>query len=142
VNYIYTYSFEIIKKIGFYNLKEAYFQALSTSYWANKSYLVCVEIEDEYDISFKEDLINLGRKYGVGLIKINIFNPDASNIIMPACPKRDIDWEMTDKLSEENINFKSLFRDIVKNYKKEELNREHFNSIKSKEHLEKLILSL
>ncbi len=141
INFVYIYSFEIVKKIGFYNLKEAYFQALSTSYWANKSYLVCVEIEDENDITFKEDLYNLGNKYGMGLLKINIFNPDSSNIIMPACSKRDIDWEITDKLTEENINFKSLFRDIIKNYKKEELDKEHFNNVKSKEHLQKLITS-
>jgi uncharacterized protein len=134
-DYIDVYSFEIIKKLGFYNLKESYFQTISTSYWANQSYMVCVEIEDENDESFQKDLLNLGKNYGIGLIKLNIINPDASIIIVPARIKKDIDWEMTDKLSEENVKFKNLFNNIIKNYKSDELKKEHFDEIKTKNEL-------
>ncbi len=47
------YSFEIKKALNFNNLREAFFQAVSNSSWANEGYLVAHEIAEE------EDFINL-----------------------------------------------------------------------------------
>ena len=42
------YSFELKKEIGFHNLRESFFQAVSNSSWANEGYLVSAnEIQDD-----------------------------------------------------------------------------------------------
>lgn len=43
------YSFEIKKELSFSNLREAFFQAVSNSSWANEGYLVAAEIDEDED---------------------------------------------------------------------------------------------
>ncbi|MGL2649032.1 HTH domain-containing protein [Helicobacter pylori] len=82
------FSFELKTSIGFPNLKESYFQAVSNSTWANEGYLVVFKIEDEVDEVLSE-LRRLNQSFGIGVIKLEseISN---SKILLPA-KEREID---------------------------------------------------
>lgn len=108
------YSFEIIKNLGFHNLRESFFQALSTSIWANKSYMIAIDIEDENEPDFQAEFEKLSNKYGVGLIKLNVERPDASDIIYTATYNKDIDGRMIDKLTEESRNYNIFLESVEK----------------------------
>ncbi|WQV47405.1 hypothetical protein KVJ66_00500 [Helicobacter pylori] len=79
------FSFELKTSIGFPNLKESYFQAVSNSTWANEGYLVVFKIEDEV----LGELRRLNQSFGIGVIKLEseISN---SKILLPA-KEREID---------------------------------------------------
>lgn len=85
------YSFELKKEIKFSNLREAYFQAVSNSRWANRGYLVFAEIEMNDEELLKE-LERLSLAYGIGLIKLDVKNPNDSKILFDAKTNETLDW--------------------------------------------------
>lgn len=90
------------------NIREYFFQTVSNSSWANESYLSVVTIEDKaYD-----EFTLLTRLHGVGLIKLNVENPDKSSIIIPATKRSDIDFGMVDKIFKENKSFQDFMKNI------------------------------
>ncbi|WP_246204210.1 HTH domain-containing protein [Pallidibacillus pasinlerensis] len=91
------YSFDLKKEITFSNLRESYFQAVSNSSWANEGYLVTAKLLN--DEEFHSELRRLTSAFGIGIIKLDIEDPDASEILYPAIYKTDIDWETVNKLS-------------------------------------------
>ena len=44
------YSFEIKKELGFHNLRESFFQAVSNSSWANEGYLVAANMDQDDEL--------------------------------------------------------------------------------------------
>lgn len=79
----------IKKEITFSNLRESYFQAISNSSWANEGYLVTAKLLN--DEEFHSELRRLTSAFGIGIIKLDIEDPDASEILYPAIYKTDID---------------------------------------------------
>ncbi len=79
------FSFELKISIGFPNLKESYFQAVSNSTWANEGYLVVKNIKEDV----LDELRRLNQSFGIGVIKLEseISN---SKILLPA-KEREID---------------------------------------------------
>ena len=73
------YSFEMKKSLDFNNIRAAFFQTVSNSSWANESYLVAADISN--DSEFLEELKRLSASFGIGIIKLNVQEPDDSNII-------------------------------------------------------------
>ncbi|MGL2446241.1 HTH domain-containing protein [Helicobacter pylori] len=90
------FSFELKVEIGFPNLKESYFQAVSNSTWANEGYLVVFKIEDEV----LGELRRLNQSFGIGVIKLEseISN---SKILLPA-KEREIDIPTLNMLIEQS----------------------------------------
>ncbi|PUD71539.1 HTH domain-containing protein [Helicobacter pylori] len=90
------FSFELKTSIGFPNLKESYFQAVSNSTWANEGYLVVFKIEDEV----LGELRRLNQSFGIGVIKLEseISN---SKILLPA-KEREIDIPTLNMLIEQS----------------------------------------
>ncbi|EJC03152.1 hypothetical protein HPHPP3_0190 [Helicobacter pylori Hp P-3] len=90
------FSFELKVEIGFPNLKESYFQAVSNSTWANEGYLVVFKIEDEV----LGELRRLNQSFGIGVIKLEseISN---SKILLPA-KEREIDISTLNMLIEQS----------------------------------------
>lgn len=80
------FSYEIKKELNFNNLRESYFQAVSNSSWANEGYLVAAEIET--DKEFLQEIKRLTNSFGIGIIKLDINEPDSSEIIIPCKRKR------------------------------------------------------
>ena len=95
------WSFELKKEITGSDVRQCFFQAVSNSSWANFGYLVACEINDA---SLKQLRI-LSSLHGIGFIKLNIENPQASQIIIPAQEKREIDWDTVNGLAD-NTDFK------------------------------------
>ncbi|MBU3804009.1 MAG: HrgA protein [Candidatus Cellulosilyticum pullistercoris] len=104
------YSFEIKKELDFRNIRAAFFQTVSNSSWANESYLVAAEISNDND--FLDELRRLSVSFGIGIIRLNLQEPDDSSIIYPAKYKTELDWDTINKLLEENPDFKEFISDI------------------------------
>jgi hypothetical protein len=91
------YSFELKKALSFGTLREAFFQAVSNSSWANEGYLAAAEISQDED--FLSELQRLSTSFGVGVIELSIENPDESKCLYPARERELIDWDALNKLA-------------------------------------------
>ena len=85
------FSFELKRELSLPNLREAFFQAVSNSSWANEGYLVAAEIDN--DEEFQNELKRLSTSFGIGVIKIDTTEPDSTEMIFPARSKDIVDWE-------------------------------------------------
>ncbi|WP_164123059.1 hypothetical protein [Sphingobacterium sp. xlx-130] len=93
-------SYELKRVINTDNeLKQAYFQAVSNSSWANYGYLVAFEIGE----NLQDELDRLNQSFGIGVILLTP-NPYLSKILYPARYK-DIDFKTLDKLCIMNSEF-------------------------------------
>jgi hypothetical protein len=63
-----VFSFELKKSLSFGNLREAFFQAVSNSSWANEGYLVAAEISQDED--FLSELRRLSSSFGIGVVQL------------------------------------------------------------------------
>lgn len=104
------YSFEMKKELDFGNIRAAFFQTVSNSSWANESYLVAAKISE--DTEFVDELKRLSSSFGIGIIKLDVNEPDDSNIVFPAKFRTELDWDTINKLCEENPDFKEFLSDI------------------------------
>lgn len=109
------YSFELKRELNFSNLREHFFQAVSNSSWANEGYLVAAKIDPSEE--FKYELKRLTMSYGIGVIQVDISNPDNTTILFPAKYKEDIDWETINKIAslknDDFINFIECINDSI-----------------------------
>ena len=95
------WSFEVKILIKRSNAREAFFQAVSNSSWANFGYLVAKEISED---ALKELRI-LSGLHGIGFIRLDVENPSESEIMLPSREKSDIDWHTVNRLAQENSEF-------------------------------------
>lgn len=105
------WSFEVKILLNRSNVREAWFQTVSNSSWANLGYLVASQIATD---AIKE-LRMLSAVHGIGVIRLDTQNPAESEIIIPAKEKSDVDWDSCNRLVEENRDFKS-FVDLVRHF--------------------------
>jgi len=102
-------SFELKRVINTDNeLKQAYFQAVSNSSWANYGYLVALKFEDR----LKDEMYRLNQSFGIGIIELDS-NPYLSKIIYPARFK-EIDFNTLDKLCVMNPEFGKFIEHVDK----------------------------
>lgn len=94
------WSFEVKKLINRSNVREAYFQAVSNSTWANFGYLVAAEIQGA-----EKELRMLAGLHGIGVVKIDVENPADSEIMIPCKERSNVDWNAANRLAEENTDF-------------------------------------
>lgn len=94
------WSFEVKKFINRSNVREAYFQAVSNSSWANYGYLVAAQIQGA-----EKELRMLAGLHGIGVIKLDVESPVDSEIMIPAKERPEIDWNSANRLAEENSDF-------------------------------------
>lgn len=127
------YSFEVKKELTFANIREAYFQAVSNSSWANEGYLVTANIL--HDEEFMTELKRLTSAFGIGIIKLDIEDPDASEILFPAKHKTEIDWETVNKLSKENPDFRKFIVRIKNDMNSKEIIKEKYDKVYTAEQL-------
>ena len=99
------YSYEMKREIKSDNeLKEAYFQALSNSSWANYGYLVAFNI----NTNLYEEIKRLNKSFGIGCIELssNIYD---SKIIAPA-RLNELDFDTINKLAKNNTDFNEFIK--------------------------------
>lgn len=131
-NTIKLYSFELKKSLSFSNLREAFFQAVSNSSWANEGFLVAAEISKDDD--FHQELKRLSTSFGIGVISLDVEDPDSSEIIYPAKSKDSLDWETVNKLTM-NSDFKEFIKRMKKDILNKEIIKERYDKILSREQL-------
>jgi len=105
------WSFEVKIKINLSNVRECFFQTVSNSSWANNSYLVAQEIDDKA----MDELSILCAGHNIGVILLNKDNPTESQILIPAIEKTQLDWNMIDRISRENPDFRD-FVTLIKEF--------------------------
>lgn len=103
------YSFELKLRLGFGNLREAFFQAVSNSSWANEAYLVCAEFDSSPE--FQDELKRLCSAFGIGAIELSLEEPLSSSMVIPA-KERELEWRTLDKLAEMNPDFATFVKSI------------------------------
>jgi hypothetical protein len=106
------WSFEAKLLINRSNVRECFFQAVSNSSWANFGYLVAAEIEGQDTM---KELRMLFAAHGIGLIKMDVDNPAESQVLIPAREREDIDWDMANRLADENRDFLDFVK-LVKQF--------------------------
>jgi hypothetical protein len=107
------YSFEVKILINRSNIREAFFQAVSNSSWANLGYLVANELSGDETI---KELRILSSLHGIGFILLDNENVSESQILIPAKEKLEIDWNTANRLAEENKDFLKYIKLVRKFY--------------------------
>lgn len=54
--------------------------------------------------------------HNIGLIQLNCENPSESQILIPAIEKKELDWDMIDRITKENPDFKEFINLITEFY--------------------------
>ena len=104
-------SYELkIKITTDYELKQAYFQSLSNSNWANYGYLVAFEIKEDKDLI--EEMERLNQSFGIGIIKLGA-TPETTRVLFPA-KKKTLDFKTIDKLCNINDGFQDFIEKVTK----------------------------
>lgn len=130
------FSFEIKRELNFSNLRESFFQTVSNSSWANEGYLVASEISNDED--FLIELKRLSTSFGIGIIRLNIEDPDSAEILFPAKYKEYLDWDAINK-STINPDFKEFLKRIKTDISSKEIRKEKYDKILAKEDLIKQV---
>lgn len=109
-NSLRLYSFEIKRSLTKANYREAYFQAVSNSSWAHEGYLVAAQIVQDDELL--SELGRLASAFGIGVLHLDPTEFDGSSIIYPARVRSGLDWETTNKLCEQNEDFRKFLEDV------------------------------
>lgn len=132
-------SFELKQSLSLSSLRENFFQTVSNSSWANEAYLVAAEISQDED--FLNELKRLSTSFGIGIIRLDIEDPNASEIVYPARGKDMLDWDTINKLTM-NKDFKEFLKRIRIDLQSKEIRKEMYDSILSEAELAKKIRQL
>lgn len=135
-NAIKLYSFEMKKSLTFSNLREAFFQTVSNSSWANEGYLVAAAISKDED--FQQELKRLSTSFGIGVINLDLEDPDSTEMIYPAKNKNNVDWETINKLTM-NSDFREFIKRLKNDILSKEIRKEKYDKIYTKEQLIKTL---
>ncbi len=84
---------------------------------------------------FRDELKRLSTLFGIGVIKLDIVDPDASSIIFLAQHKASLDWDTINKLANENKDFKNFISRIKKDIATKEIRKEEFDKVLSRDTL-------
>jgi uncharacterized protein len=131
------YSFELKRALSFGNLREAFFQAVSNSSWANQGFLAAAKISQDED--FLSELQRLSTSFGIGVIELSFENPDGSKCLYPAIERESIDWDALNKLCTMNKDVQDLLRRIKNDLNTKEFIKEQYDTVLSLEALSQLI---
>jgi len=127
------YSFEMKRELTFANIREAFFQAVSNSSWSNEGYLVAARISQ--DPEFMSELKRLTTSFGIGIIQLDIEEPDSTEVLFPAKYRTELDWDTVNKLAEENSDFRDFILRVRNDLSSKEVRKEKYDRILSAEEL-------
>jgi len=128
------FSFELKRDLSFSNLREAFFQSVSNSSWANEGYVVAAEISQ--DEEFQSELQRLSTSFSIGVIQLSPDDPDSSKILYPAKQKEYLDWETINKLTL-NPDFMEFLDRVKKDLTSKEIRMERYDEVMEAEALKK-----
>lgn len=102
------FSFEVKLTINRSNVREVFFQTLSNSSWAHYSYLAASEINR----NAMPELRLLCASHGIGLIQIETTDASNSQVLIPARLKDAVDWNLLNRLAEENSDARYFIKAV------------------------------
>jgi hypothetical protein len=126
------YSFEIKKELSFANLREAFFQAVSNSSFAHEGYLVAADISTDED--FRSELRRLSASFGIGIIELDVEDPNASHVLVPAKEREALDWDALNKVAM-NGDVQDLLKRIGTDLRAKEVRLEEYDKVLGTEDL-------
>ena len=100
----FLYSIEVKVVLNSSNVREAFFQTVSNSSWANYGYLVAAQV----DVRVMDELRMLHGLHGTGVIQLSVDNPSDSQVLIPARLSDQLDWKNINRLTEENPDFRTF----------------------------------
>lgn len=130
-------SFELKRELNLSTLREKFFQTVSNSSWANESYLVASEISQNQD--FLSELSRLSGSFGVGVIQLDLEDPNSSSIMFTAETRENLDWDTINKLTVMNKDFKQFVKRVRIDLRSNEIRKEKYDKVLEEEQLEKII---
>jgi hypothetical protein len=138
VTNIRLYSFELKKSLTFSNLRESFFQAVSNSSWAHEGYLCAANIsaEDEFQVELKR----LSGSFGIGIIKIDVEDPDSTEVLYPARYRESLDWDGINKLCV-NKDFRDFISRVRVDFGSKEIRKEKYDQVVDSARLKESISS-
>lgn len=126
-----VYSFELKQSLSFGTLRESFFQAVSNSSWAHQGYLVAADIKE--DPEFQDELERLSTSFGIGVIKLDITQPEQSQILFPARKNPRLDWKTIDRLVSTNSDFRQFIQAVSSSVKINQVVAHGFDTVRSLE---------
>jgi hypothetical protein len=126
------YSFELKRRVTLTNLREVFFQTVSNSSWANESYLVAADFSADEDLM--AELKRLSTSFGIGVIRLDVTDPDNSEVLLPARVSDTLDWDTINKITM-NQDFTDFLHRINNDLKSREIRSEWYDTIENKEKL-------
>lgn len=127
------YSFEVKRELSFANLRESFFQTVSNSSWANEAYLVAARVSGDED--FLSELRRLSTSFGIGVIALNVGEPDSSEVVFPATRKEVLDWDMMNKLAAMNTDFREFLKRVKNDIQSKAIRKEWYDRVHEAEEL-------
>lgn len=121
------FSFELKRELNFSNLRESFFQTVSNSSWANMSYLVAAFISEEEE--FRQELQRLSAAFGIGVIQLNLADPDAARVIFPARYSDRLDWDTINKLAVMNADVREFITTVKIDISSRKIHKKEYNAI-------------
>ncbi|MEN6499441.1 MAG: HTH domain-containing protein [Rectinema sp.] len=131
------FSYELKRELTFNNLRESFFQAVSNSSWAHQGYLVAAEIAQ--DSEFLDELKRLSSSFGIGVIQINVQNPDDAEILYPAKEKEIVDIDTMNRLAQVNPDFRGFLKGIKIDISSGEIRKERYDPVRTPEDLRSIV---
>ena len=104
-----TWSFEVKVLINAANVREAFFQAVSNSSWANLGYLVAATIEKDV----RRELQTLSAAHGIGIILLDKGDLENCRRLIPAKERPSTDWGLADRLAADNPTFHRFLQSLA-----------------------------
>ncbi len=126
-NALKLFSFELKKSLTKGNYREAFFQAVSNSSWANEGYLIAAEIKQ--DDGLLAELERLSMSFGIGVIKLELTDIDSSRVLYHAKKRSRLDWEIMNKLSSQNNDFRQFLKDIKIDFDSKRIHKSEYDKI-------------
>lgn len=130
-------SFELKKELNLSTLREKFFQTVSNSSWANESYLVAAGISENDD--FRAELKRLSASFGVGVIKLDLEDPNSSEFVFPATARNFLDWDTINKITVMNRDFKYFVKRVRIDLTSHEIRKEKYDKVFEEEELTRRI---
>ena len=121
------WSFEVKLKINMSNVRECFFQTVSNSSWANFAYIVAVNVDDKALV----ELNLLCQAHGIGLLLLSNTGDENCelsfyelNFVIPAKENTLVDWNIVNRISSENTDFKEYVERICEYYQTSKLRKD------------------
>lgn len=91
------------------------------------------------DDDFMSELKRLSTAFGIGVIRLDIDDPDSTEILLPARAKEAVDWDTVNKLASINPDFREFLRRIRIDMTSREVRKELYDPVMAKDDLMKFL---